>query len=633
MKYLKFTINSYRAIKGPLTIDFSRFSLVPLIGLNECGKTTILQAIFAFDHLNDDEYESRHIENTENLYDTKGSNPSITAQITGDKKEFSKILSEFQRDHKKELLKEAADNDAISLEEDYSYEVLDEDLNEEFEEKLDGLSSFAKAFKELIHHDDFHLSVKRNLTYRSYTIVGLEKDHSTLSDKFCEFLLSYLPYILYNDDFQDRPPSRINISDENSKWFEIYDELFKFTDKEYSLKKTAAIADQRRRNSIISDVEAELNRTLAQAWKSFHLDRSRSIKINLSLEVSSGGGSSVLSVNIVEKFGERERFFEVVDRSKGFLWFYNFVMKTEFNPKRSSAAGGSIYLLDEPGSYLHSVAQTKLCEKLRSISKTVSIVYCTHSPHLLSPESVPINNILIVEKSGKKRISTTRLPEYKSNKEKTSALQPVFEALQIDGSQFSGDPTRAIIAVEGIYDKYSLRLFAPNLCDVEILPGTGASSITKNIQFLNAFGRNYVALWDNDKEGRREMGRAKNTFGLLESPKFILLPSGEMGDICMEKMFASSDFEMFRKMVGASAEATYESLMVSLFQGGEDLWEKVRAVLSTEAKARFEQLENKIIRLLSDWLPETCRGSGPVNEHLSCRGDGPGKHALTPGGG
>ena len=49
MEYCKFIINIYRAIKGPLEIDLKN-KIVPLVGINEWGKTTILQAIFAFNY-------------------------------------------------------------------------------------------------------------------------------------------------------------------------------------------------------------------------------------------------------------------------------------------------------------------------------------------------------------------------------------------------------------------------------------------------------------------------------------------------------------------------------------------------------------------------------------------------------
>ena len=51
MEYTAFHIKDYRAIREKITLDLLDKPLVPLVGINECGKTTILQAIFCFDHI------------------------------------------------------------------------------------------------------------------------------------------------------------------------------------------------------------------------------------------------------------------------------------------------------------------------------------------------------------------------------------------------------------------------------------------------------------------------------------------------------------------------------------------------------------------------------------------------------
>ena len=47
MKYTKFLIKNYKAIEE-LSINLKR-NVIPIIGVNESGKTSILQAILAFD--------------------------------------------------------------------------------------------------------------------------------------------------------------------------------------------------------------------------------------------------------------------------------------------------------------------------------------------------------------------------------------------------------------------------------------------------------------------------------------------------------------------------------------------------------------------------------------------------------
>ena len=82
MEYIKFEIIQYKGIKGPLSIDISKNRLIPLVGINECGKTTILKAIFCFDYINDKAYGGTHLERLENLYSSEtGEQPQVSAVI------------------------------------------------------------------------------------------------------------------------------------------------------------------------------------------------------------------------------------------------------------------------------------------------------------------------------------------------------------------------------------------------------------------------------------------------------------------------------------------------------------------------------------------------------------------------
>ena len=60
MKYKSFRIKDYKAIKD-LVIEVDKPKLTPIIGLNETGKSSILQAIFSFDYTNDNQYSGEFI--------------------------------------------------------------------------------------------------------------------------------------------------------------------------------------------------------------------------------------------------------------------------------------------------------------------------------------------------------------------------------------------------------------------------------------------------------------------------------------------------------------------------------------------------------------------------------------------
>ena len=68
--------------------------------------------------------------------------------------------------------------------------------------------------------------------------------------------------------------------------------------------------DDRRIDSIISDVEEELNNKLAKAWKTFLLSKYGKIEVRLQLKKNiNEDGDSTLIIKIIEKIGNKERYY------------------------------------------------------------------------------------------------------------------------------------------------------------------------------------------------------------------------------------------------------------------------------------------------------------------------------------
>ena len=125
MKYRKFIIENYRAIVKPLEIDVSK-GIIPLVGVNECGKTTILQALFCFDCNNDKINEGRHLKNIMNLYETIDRGPcKITAVIEVSKDKIQSSIEAFILKYREEMNTAEKENDKIN-EEMNDYDESDE---------------------------------------------------------------------------------------------------------------------------------------------------------------------------------------------------------------------------------------------------------------------------------------------------------------------------------------------------------------------------------------------------------------------------------------------------------------------------------------------------------------------------
>lgn len=209
---------------------------------------------------------------------------------------------------------------------------------------------------------------------------------------------------------------------------------------------------------------------------------------------------------------DKKRTFNISERSKGFQWFFNYMIKLKFNPNYKEELKNSIFLLDEPGSYLHSSAQSELLKELERVSKDNFILFCTHSQYLLNSEIIKLESIKIVEKKESK-ITLQNYGNYKSKKDK-GALSPIYQALQLN---FAHDFLGKTVITEGITDYYLLNIiqnhteYIPR--DITIIPSSGAGHSSTLISLAISFSDNFLILLDNDEAGKSAETKYVKEFG------------------------------------------------------------------------------------------------------------------------
>lgn len=549
LRYIKFIINRYRAIEAPLKIDIIKNALLPMIGVNECGKTTILNAIFAFDHFNDElNNDGRHLKDNNNLYRTEDVASEVLAEIEIDWFNFELILELVKKKYKTK-----------------SHIKLYEGLRDKFPSTI---------------------IISRNLTTLDYSILDANFKNKKLNDALARQIINRLPYILYFDEFRDSIDDMIEITNKKdaSSWLKTIEQLFISTNIGFSVYDLPN-KEERKRDTILARVEKKLNSTLTKEWQTFRLDEHDALKIKLTY--ISNNDHKYLKFNIVEiDANGEEYYFYIKDRSKGFYWFFNFVMKLEFNPKIAGDMENptTIYLLDEPGSYLHSSAQSRLCNKLKHISEKNTVIYCTHSHYLLNPEIIPLNIIRIVEKENNS-ITLKSIYDYKGSiVDKRSAFQPILDALHAKPFMFENMNNHVLI-VEGIYDFYALHLFKTD-SNITIIPAANAESIRYYISLMIAWGIEYYALWDNDNEGKKAKEKAEIFFGTEEAKKFFLLPINDnKHKKILQDLFADSDLKLIRIELNLPKETSFEKKILSLYFSSER--DRIIESISQETKNNF----------------------------------------------
>jgi predicted ATP-dependent endonuclease of OLD family len=563
VKYRKFIIEKYRAIDKPLTIDVSGNMLMPIIGVNECGKTTILHAIFAFDEVNDDLNEGgRHLRDTDNLYVTSPKPATVSAEVAVSRGELLACLKGLANSP-------------------HSASV------DTYRKKRGVPSTFV---------------ITRDLKTKRYGISISSFSNKELNDALAREIIRKLPYILFFDDFRDSVEEKVEIvageDGEPQGWLSIFEQLFKQTNRHFSVFKLADL-EERQRKTVLSAVKRKLNETLTKEWQNFRLDSSDALQISIDFRSEKnpqGLLRNYLRLDVIEKDTDgNEHFFFISDRSKGFFWFFNFVMKLEFNPKvLEYHQTEAIYLLDEPGSYLHASAQSKLCKKLRQLSEDNVVIYCTHSHYLLDPEVIPFSSIRVAEKSPSGDVQLHSIHEHRGSiLERRSAFQPVVDALHI--KPFLLDLTNSlVILVEGISDCYALEMFKGNR-DVNILPSVGADSVAYYISLMIAWRIEYRALWDNDAAGNKAKAKAEQVFGGAEAAGrfFDLSNASQSKSRILQELFAGPDVVSVKKQLGLPQETGFDKMMATLFYSSnrQDLLNGI----STATKRQFEAVFASLI--------------------------------------
>jgi energy-coupling factor transporter ATP-binding protein EcfA2 len=547
MHYRKFIIDKYRAIEHAEVGVGNQ--LIPLIGINESGKTSILKAILCFDK-NSDKYGGGEHLDYKNNYQIGDHDCFVTAEVVIDS------ISDIER--------------------------IAESLQLQFNDSLIDLlkSMFEKKSPILIQRD-----IKNRRS--SYSIANLELA-KTKNTQLAKAIYHSLPMILYFDDFADRVPESLSFSYieadpryriKNTRlveWQRILEEVFqRATNGNNSLYSFISIEDSDDRDGLLNDINDKLNDEIVSDWKRLKssIDGASNDSEDLALELRYTPSESgfVFEFKVTDRSRKNKRVFDVIERSKGFQWFFNFLMKLKFNPKYQKEASGAIYLLDEPGSYLHASAQEKLLKELADISNTNTILYCTHSHHLLDPDTINIGQTRIVEKDGG-YIGVVPYGSAEVDKSQ-GALSPLFQALQIRTGIFNRTVTNALIT-EGIIDFYWFSLLKEYLDGwdfpgVDIIPGAGANGLKELISWSIAWTDRYAVFLDSDQEGKLAFTRYTTFFGEVEANNFYnySMPNN-LSNIKLEKFISDGDQQRLSHMTGA---VSIKRAIIQLFYSKENV--------------------------------------------------------------
>lgn len=524
MKLKKIEIYKYKSFSEMQSFDLED-DITILVGMNESGKTSALEAVAKTNYFQNDD--------------------SFKFNITHD----------YPRREKKKMDKTGVIPKAITC----TYEI-DEKLINTIEKELGEGVFKSKEFSVTTKYDDSstwsiveinrkkyieHLTSKLGISSKALneklekiqSKADLEKLQSEYSDeKYTEGLATLDKYFEnkwnWENDSISEYVSRIYLKPNKPK-FLYYDEYFSLPSRisiekleesnldEYELKTAKALfelADINISEIIESDdfenfiaeleaTEAIISEELFKYWASnnnlhisFQIDKKEAIDTQNNKRII----EHILDIRVKNKGVS----LPLKNRSKGFNWFFSFLVW--FKRIQEDNRSNYILLLDEPGLNLHASAQADLLRFLEDLSENYQIIYTTHSPFMIP--SGKLDRVRTVLETDKGSVISESIQEKDPN-----TLFPLQAALGYDIAQ-NLFVSKKNLLVEGVSDLMILTALSGKLesegrvglrSDITIVPTGGLEKVATFISLLRGSKLEIACLLDsyNDVKGKAKMDK------------------------------------------------------------------------------------------------------------------------------
>jgi predicted ATP-dependent endonuclease of OLD family len=558
MKYTSFTITNFKGIQN-LTLDLGRnpaSQVSILVGLNESGKTTIMEALSFF-------YEKiRGMNNNlltlhpSGIIDNHSLIPKNRKDNFTDKVEISALFELDEKDI--DCLKN------ILTDNNFNKCKIDSEMTWSFEFEFENSS-----FKKERHVWGAVIEGKEG---RKRNLEELAPKHKAWSAA-SQFIKKNIPPIIYYPNFLFEFPDSIYLEKFPTEGREqafyrlmIQDILdyLKLDLQDHIITRAREVSRNNRESlmSVLNKMETQITKLVfSEKLGIFRPDTS-----NKAITVSypqSDDANKALYIELQLKDGEDSYYIR--ERSLGFRWFFTFLLFTQFRVHRSQDSANLVFLLDEPASNLHQAAQQRLVDALDELTKSnVSLIYSTHSHHLINPKW--LENTFIVRNKAIKyekedfsefeptNIEVQRYRDFVTHHpNQTTYFQPILDVLEYRPSNL--EAINDVVMVEGKNDFYTLSYFQDIIIQrkerISFLPGMGGSKLDTAIQLYCAWGKQFVILLDSDKAGRKEKERYEDNFGNIVANRIFCLADidSTWEKLATEKIFTEDDAILIQQSV------------------------------------------------------------------------------------
>lgn len=612
MIYQAFTFKNFKGIES-MRLDLSG-DVTTLIGLNESGKTTILEAIFCFSY---------------GAEDLEFINPGMASL---------RVPEQWIP-----IAKRGNFNDTIEI--CAHVELSSEDkralrahMRSEFGLRLADVPGSLRICERHRFENSRFVETSRRWSLDVRGTKGQQRNARKYGGSTDEwhgavtFLADRLPRIWYFPNFLFELPERFALTDDGSAGSEEEHDKSKFYRSTFEqilsqlgsganldthvVERLGSVerADQRSLNSLLLDMGRVITTTIFEGWD--RIFGKRPVAQEVELAAQREEGNAFLELRIKGPDG----YYDLSERSLGFRWFFMFLLMTSFHGVDADGPP-PLFLLDEPASNLHSSAQAELLKSFENLVDTCRLVYTTHSHHLIDVRwldaayvvrnralgSLDFADYVTQRVGANTAISATRYRQFVvDHPGQTSYFQPVLDLLDYRPSLL--EPVPDVVLVEGKSDFFLLRYVVEILglqTDLKFVPGGGAGALDPLVRLHVGWGKSFVILLDGDKEGQKQKARYEKEFGPVVEGRCVLLPDacGDSSTEEAEGLLSAEDRRSVVQAVYGSSGGTPRPKK-ALSNAIKELYARREMVeLSQESLSRMQRLLDALARALADQRP------------------------------
>lgn len=509
IKLEKVEIYKYKSIEDTQSFNVGD-KITILVGMNESGKTNILEALAKVNYFNDD--KSFQFDKTldyprKELKQFKNEFPSALTCFYAISEEFQEKIYDdlkirefsIERFSYTKYYNNNGVYAGIDIDNKKFIELYFKDFNVKVEmaiytdmlniKNIQDIDSIIEKVKNIENNEDILKSFEHLKNIYKYQV-----DNPIVEYIIQEWIKPNLPKFLYYDEYYSLP-ARVSI--ENLKNGKLENEELKTAKALFELAEIDI--DTIIKSNNFEEFNAELEATQLLITKEIFKfwDTNKNLQIRFKIEQKLEQNNHILNVRVENT--DKGVSLPLDKRSKGFNWFFSFLVW--FKKIQEDKNSQYILLLDEPGLNLHAMAQGNLLTFLEELSENYQIIYTTHSPFMIY--SNHLDRVYTIYETKDGSIISDSVQQKDAN-----TLFPLQAALGYSIAQ-NLFVNRNNLVVEGISDLVYLNYMSSLLKennkeglndDIVIVPVGGADKVSAFISLMRGNELNIVCLLDNFTE-------------------------------------------------------------------------------------------------------------------------------------